>query len=297
LAEAVRQFQHDHGIDVDGVVGKQSFDFLNMSHQKRVDSLRVNMDRLRWIARDVSDDYVVVNIAGFELYYIRNHDLVWETPVMTGTVRHQTPVFTKRLKYLEFNPTWTVPRSIIGRSLLPKFRANPQYVLDNDYVLYDRQGQAVDPHSIDWQAYNISNFPYRVGQQPGEKNALGRVKFIFPNEYAIYLHDTPSRALFYRNARAFSSGCVRVKNPLKFAEMLLDDPEEWPLDQVEALVASREPQQRVFMERDVDIMLMYWTTSPTSGGQLQFHSDVYGKDLAALADLDAPQVVLDVAQQ
>ena len=254
------------------------------------------MDRLRWISRDLSDDFVVVNIAGFELYYLQDKHLVWETPVMTGTVQHQTPIFTRRLKYVEFNPTWTVPRSIIGRSLLPKFKANPQYPEDNDYVLYDQQGEAVDPHSIDWQAATLSNFPYRVVQQPGEKNALGQIKFIFPNEYAIYLHDTPSRALFSRSARAFSSGCVRVKDPLKFAEILLDDPEEWSLANVEAMIASRKPQERVFLDRDVDVMLMYWTTGPSNSGQLKFYSDVYGLDEAALAALDAPQVVLDVPQ-
>lgn len=287
LAAAVKLFQADHGIDVDGVVGAQSYAFLNMSWQARVDSLRINMDRVRWIYQDISDDAIVVNIAGFELYYLRDGEVVWETPVMTGTVAHQTPIFTKRLKYLEFNPTWTVPRSIIGRSLFPKFSTNPQYVIDNDYKLFDHKGQAVDPHSINWSAYNGRNFPYRVVQQPGDKNALGRVKFIFPNRYAIYLHDTPSRALFSRSARAFSSGCVRVKNPLEFAEVLLDDSQNWSLPQVRALVDSREPQRRVFLERDVDVMLMYWTTSPTRGGRLQFHSDVYGKDPAALAALEA----------
>jgi L,D-transpeptidase YcbB len=292
LVGAVKQFQRDHGIDVDGVVGAQSYAFLNMSWQARVDSLRINMDRVRWIYEDMSDDVIVVNIAGFELYYLRGDELLWEAPVMTGTVAHQTPIFTKRLKYLEFNPTWTVPRSIIGRSLFPKFSANPQYVIDNDYKLYDSKGQAVDPHSINWSAYNGRNFPYRVVQQPGDKNALGRVKFIFPNRYAIYLHDTPSRELFSRSARAFSSGCVRVKNPLEFAEVLLNDPENWSLQQVESLVDSRKPQHRVFLQRDVDVVLMYWTTSPTRGGRLQFHNDVYGKDPAAMAALEARPAVI-----
>lgn len=291
LVVAVKQFQLDHGIDVDGVVGAQSYAFLNMSWQNRIDSLRVNMDRVRWIYQDVSDDAIVVNIAGFELYYLRDDEVVWETPVMTGTVAHQTPIFTERLKYLEFNPTWTVPRSIIGRSLLPKFSANPQYVIDNDYTLFDSKGRSVDPHSINWPDFNGSNFPYRVVQQPGDKNALGRVKFIFPNRYAIYLHDTPSRSLFSRSARAFSSGCVRVKNPLEFAEVLLDDPDNWSLRQVQSLVDSRAPQRRVFMQRDVDVMLMYWTTSPTRGGRLQFHKDVYGKDPAALAALESRPAV------
>ncbi|MEH6607860.1 MAG: L,D-transpeptidase family protein [Halioglobus sp.] len=295
LAETVKQFQDDHGLDVDGVVGGQSYEFLNMSWAARVDSLRINMDRIRWVSQDISDDFIVVNIAGFELYYLRGGELIWETPVMTGTTEHQTPIFSERLKYLEFNPIWTVPRSIIARSLFPKFRANPQYVSDNNYILYDHKGRAVDPHKIKWSQFSAKSFPYRVVQQPGDKNALGRVKFIFPNRYAIYLHDTPSRALFSRSARAFSSGCVRVKNPLEFAEVLLNDSDTWSLAQVEALVDSREPQRRVFLDRDVDVMLMYWTTSPTRAGKLQFHRDIYGKDPAALAALDATQGVIGLA--
>ena len=287
LVEAVKQFQTDHGLDVDGIVGRQSYDFLNMSYSARVDSLRVNMDRLRWVTQDVTDDFIVVNIAGYEMYYIRGMDLIWESSVMVGTIEHQTPIFTARLKYLEFNPIWTVPRSIIGRSLLPKFKANPQYAIDNNYHLYDRAGQQVDPLALNWSSYSINNFPFRVVQQPGPHNALGRVKFIFPNRYAVYLHDTPARELFSRSARAFSSGCVRVKHPLQFAEVLLDDPDQWSLAQVRELVDSAKPQERVYLDRAVDVMLMYWTTSPTRGGKLQFHADVYGKDPATLAALNA----------
>ncbi len=292
LVTAVRQFQADHGLDIDGVVGRQSYAFLNMTYKQRVNSLRINMDRLRWIAQDVTDDFIIVNIAGFEMYYMRNQRLFWESPVMVGTIAHQTPVFTARLKYLEFNPIWTVPRSIIGRSLLPKFKTNPQYVLDNNYHLYDRSGKQVDPLKLNWASYSINNFPFSVVQQPGEKNALGRVKFIFPNRHAVYLHDTPARNLFSRSARAFSSGCVRVKHPLEFAEVLLDDSENWSLSQVQGLVTSGKPKERVYLDRDVDVMLMYWTTSPTRDGKLQFHADIYGKDPAALAALNARPRVL-----
>ena len=291
LEAAVRRFQKDNDLDVDGIVGKQSYALLNLSWADRVDALRLNMDRLRWVYRDISDDLILVNIAGFELYYIRDNALIWDSPVMTGTIQHQTPVFTEQLKYLEFNPTWTVPRSIISRSLFPKFTANPQYAVDNNYQLTDRNGQKADPLAIDWSAYNSSNFPYSVVQQPGENNALGRVKFIFPNQHAIYLHDTPSRALFSRSSRAFSAGCVRVKNPLQFAEILLDDPDKWPLQKIRDLVASDKTKERVYLPRKVDVMLMYWTASPTSDGGVQFHPDIYNKDPAMLRALNAPPPV------
>ena len=141
---------------------------------------------------------------------------------------------------------------------------------------------------MNWSSYSINNFPFRVVQQPGPHNALGRVKFIFPNRYAVYLHDTPARELFSRSARAFSSGCVRVKHPLQFAEVLLDDPDQWSLAQVRELVDSAKPQERVYLDRAVDVMLMYWTTSPAREGRLQFHADIYGKDPGALAVLNAP---------
>jgi murein L,D-transpeptidase YcbB/YkuD len=291
LEQAVRSFQQHNNLDVDGVVGSQSFALLNLSWSDRVDLLRINMDRLRWIYRDLTDNVVVVNIAGFELYYLRKGKPAWETPVMVGTIAHQTPIFTDRLRYLEFNPTWTVPRSIIRRSLFPKFRADPQAAIDGQYHLIDRTGQLTDPLQIDWSAYNGSNFPYNVVQQPGPQNALGRVKFMFPNRHAIYLHDTPSRALFSRSSRAFSAGCVRVQDPLAFAELLLDDPDKWSLQQIQDLVDSGRPVVRVNLDRPVDIMLMYWTTSPTPAGRIQFHPDVYGKDPQTLAALNAPPKV------
>jgi L,D-transpeptidase YcbB len=288
LESAVRSFQKDNNLDADGIVGRNSFALLNLSWADRVDLLRINMDRVRWVYRDLSDDVVVVNIAGFELYYLRDNQIFWETPVMVGTIAHQTPIFTERLRYLEFNPTWTVPRSIIRRSLFPKFSANPQYVIDNDYHLIDSKGQLADPLQIDWSAYSGRNFPYNVVQQPGPGNALGRVKFMFPNRHAIYLHDTPSRALFSKSSRAFSAGCVRVKNPLEFAEILLKDPGQWSLQQIEDLIESEKPIVRAQLKRPVDVMLMYWTASPTPDDGVQFHPDLYTKDPATLAALNAP---------
>jgi len=288
VQEAVRQLQRDHDLDVDGVVGKQSYQVLNLSFSDKVDRLRINMDRLRWIRQELSDDYIVVNIAGYELYYMRNRQLQWETPVMVGTIDTRTPIFQARLRYLEFNPTWNAPRSLIMRNLFPKFKANPRYAIDKGYKFYDGKGAEVEPLSIDWNAYTARTFPYRVVQMPGPANAMGRVKFMFPNSHAVYLHDTPSRQLFSRNQRAFSAGCIRVKNPLELARVLLDDPSHWSADSIQALVDSGAPQQVVRMQREVDVMLIYWTASPTSGDRIQFHHDIYQLDPAALAALDAP---------
>ena len=285
---AVLQLQRDYDLDADGVVGKQSYEVLNLSFSDKVDRLRVNLDRYRWIRQDTSDDYIVVNIAGYELYYMRNRHLQWETPVMVGTIDTRTPVFHARLRYLEFNPTWNAPRSLVERSLFPRFKANPQYALDAGYKFYDAKGVEADALSIDWNAYSARTFPYRVVQLPGPANAMGRVKFMFPNSHAVYLHDTPSRELFSRSQRAFSAGCIRVKNPLELARELLDDPVNWSANGIQSLLDSGVPKQVVRMQRDIDVLLMYWTVSPTSGGRVQFHHDVYQLDPAALAALDAP---------
>lgn len=295
LEGAVRKFQHDHSIDSDGIVGRQSFEVLNMTFQQRVDKLRINIDRIRWISQDVSNDFILVNIAGYELQYFRNRTPVWETPVMTGTISTRTPIFQKRLRYLEFNPTWTPPRSIINRSLFSKFKANPQYAIDKNYQFYNSAGTAVDPFVIEWSKYTGLNFPYKVVQMPGPYNAMGQVKFMFPNRHAVYLHDTPSKALFSRTSRAFSAGCIRVKNPLELARILLDDPENWSTEEIDALLASGKPQQVARIQRKIDVLLMYWTVSPTTSTRMQFHPDIYELDAPALAALDAPVTVVDAA--
>ena len=287
LEHAVKELQRDHDLDADGVVGKQSYTVLNLSFSDKVDRLRINMDRLRWIRQEVSDDYIVVNIAGYELYYLRNRQLEWQTPVMVGTIDTQTPIFQARLRYLEFNPTWNTPRSLIERSLFPKFKANPGYALDKGYKFYDSKGAEVSAKAIDWRRYSAQTFPYRVVQMPGPANAMGRVKFMFPNSHAVYLHDTPSRALFSRSQRAFSAGCIRVKNPLELARVLLDDPAQWSGNSIQELVDSGAPRQVVHIQREVDVLLMYWTVSPASNERIQFHHDIYALDPAALAALDA----------
>ena len=295
LERAVREFQRDHAIDSDGIVGRQSFEFLNMSFAQRVDRLRINMDRIRWISLNLSDDFIVVNIAGYELHYMRDRELFWETDVMTGTIDTRTPIFQERLRYIEFNPTWTPPRSIINRSLFAKFKANPAYAVEKNYRFYNSAGREVDPHSINWGKYTGLTLPYRVVQMPGPYNAMGQVKFMFPNRHAVYMHDTPSKALFSRTSRAFSAGCIRVKNPLELARILLDDPELWSDRKIDQLLAAGKPKQVAHLNRDIDVLLMYWTVSPTTTGRMQFHPDIYQLDDAALVALDAPMGVIDIA--
>jgi len=288
VEKAVRQFQFRNNLDVDGVVGGQSYEVLNISARERVERLRINLDRLRWVSRDVSGEFILVNVAGYELYYFRNGALLWETPVMIGTIDTPTPIFRAPLRYLEFNPTWNVPRSILERSLFDKFRANPRYAVEQRFSFYESNGAAVDPIAVRWDQYSASTFPYRAVQMPGPSNAMGRVKFMFPNSHAVYLHDTPARTLFSRSRRAFSAGCIRVKAPLELARLLLDDPVKWSTSEIQELVESGAPRQVVQIDRPVDVLLLYLTASPTPDGRIQYHHDVYQRDPAALAALQNP---------
>ena len=289
LASAVRDLQALHTLDADGVVGAATFAALNTPLSSRIDQLRLNLDRIRWVKDDIAEELVVVNIAGFELFYFRDSAIIWKTDVMVGQIRYQTPIFRNEMTYMEFNPTWTVPRSIIQRSLFSKFSANPGSVASNDYTLYDADGREVDPLALDWSLYSLQHFPFRVVQQPGPGNAMGRVKFMFPNQYAIYLHDTPARSMFSRTSRAFSAGCIRVENPLHFAELLLDDNPDWDRARIDRIVDSGE-RRVVRLGRPVDIMLMYWTASPTADGRIRFHPDIYDKDARSLRLLDETPV-------
>jgi murein L,D-transpeptidase YcbB/YkuD len=284
LLASVKRFQALHSLDIDGVVGGGSFRELNTSYADRIDQIRINLDRLRWVRETEADDMVVVNIAGFEMYYFVNGAKTWETEVMVGTTRNETPVFQSKIKYLVFNPTWTVPRSIIRKSLFRKMQKDPNYVREKNYKLYDSDGQEADPATMDWASYSPGRFPYRVVQQPGPGNALGRVKFIFPNKYAVYLHDTPSRALFERTERAFSHGCIRVQHPLHFAQLLLDDEDKWSRANIDAVIESGT-LQNVHLKEPLEVMLMYWTASPGEVDRIQFHQDVYKRDAKAIAAL------------
>ncbi len=276
LELAVRDFQKQYHLDVDGAVGPATLRELNVPFSGRVDQIRINMERTRWVADDLSPMVLVVNVAGFKLWVARDDRLIWSTDVMTGTIRTKTPVFKARMTYLVLNPTWTAPRSI-AREMLPKLKRDPTYLATNNYRLIDRQGQSVDPASLDWSTLTKRNFPYTLVQMPGENNALGQVKFMFPNKHAIYLHDTPSKHLFEKTQRAFSHGCIRVKDPLVLAEMLLNDPQSWSREQIDQVIGGGV-LKNVKLKNPVEVLIMYWTVQPGEDGDLVFLADVYDRD-------------------
>ena len=265
-----------HGIDADGKVGPRSLEELNVPVETRIDQIRANLERARWVFRDVEDTYIIVDIAGFHLDLVEDRQIVWSTNVQVGKARHATPVFKSTLKYIEFNPTWTIPPGILRNETLPAIRRDPDYLSRNNMSVVTISGKIVDPTTIDWAATAGKGFPYMIRQEPGTRNALGQVKFIFPNEYMVYLHDTPSKGLFARTERAFSHGCIRTQNPFDFAENLLDG-QGWDRARIDQVIESRKTT-RVNLEKPVTVMLLYWTADVEADGTVHFRKDVYKRD-------------------
>lgn len=281
LVAAVRGFQARHGLAADGVVGSGTLAALNVPVATRIDELRASLERARWVFYDPESEFLVVNVAGFQLYLVRRGEVVWRTRVQVGQPYRQTPIFRAEMTYLVVNPTWTVPPTVFRNDILPAVRRNPAYLASRHIDVFDSRGAAVDPATADWSGRNP---PYRLVQRPGADNALGRIKFMFPNEHSVYLHDTPSRDLFARDSRAFSSGCIRVENPMELVEQLLGGRGR---ERLEAVVASGRTQT-VFLDKPMTVMLLYWTAEVDSEGRVSFFRDVYQRDPDVIAALAQP---------
>ena len=285
LEEAVRGFQRRHGLDEDGVIGPGSLEALNVPVAARIAQIRVNLERARWVLQNLEKDFVIVNIAGFQTYLVRNGKVVWKARSIVGRDYRQTPVFRDKIRYMEFNPTWTVPPGILEKDVIPSAHKDPSYISNNDFSLIDRNGNRIDPNSIDWSSAKARGFPYSVVQSPGPQNALGLVKFMFPNSHLVYLHDTPSRGLFARSERTFSSGCVRVEDPFDFAALLLEDKPGWTREEINQVVASGETTT-VHLANPLPVLLLYWTAWAHWDGLVNFRRDIYARDGRVLDALD-----------
>lgn len=228
----------------------------------------------------------MVNVAGFRVYYLRDSELVWSARVQVGKPFRQTPIFRSTITYLVLNPTWTVPPGIFANDILPAQKRDPGYLAKRGLAVVDSEGRPVTA-PIDWASMTPRRFPYLLRQGPGPNNALGRVKFMFPNQYSVYLHDTSSQALFAKSERAFSSGCIRVENPLELARLLLEGQTGWDADAIAAAVAKGETRT-VTLQNKVPVLLTYWTAWVDRDGVLQFRGDVYDRDAKVRAALDLP---------
>jgi murein L,D-transpeptidase YcbB/YkuD len=286
LGSAVVKFQRHHGLETDGAVGKQTLAALNVDVGQRIGQLRLTLERGRWIMNELDQRFVLVNIAGFYAALVENRQYVWYTPVQVGTPYRKTPVFRGEMEYLVFNPTWVVPPGILRKDILPKLAEDPGYLQEKNFRVLDRNWNPVDASAIDWTTMSARAFPYIIEQGPGPTNALGRVKFIFPNSHFVFLHDTPSQNLFERASRSFSSGCIRVKDPLELAHLLLDDEDAWSTEQIQATLDAKTTRT-VHLREPLPVLLLYFTADfHPETGEVYFHEDVYSRDARLLNALN-----------
>jgi murein L,D-transpeptidase YcbB/YkuD len=279
LETAVLRFQYRHGLTPDGVVGKRTLAALNVPVEARIRQLRLNMERWRWYPDSFGERYVWVNIPDFKLTVMERDWAVQRMRAIVGRTKRQTPNLSGRMTYLEFNPYWNVPGKIARKDILPKIMKDPAYLIRQGFKVFDSWKQdaaALNPEGIAWNQVSKKHFPFRLRQEPSALNALGQVKFMFPNKQSVYIHDTPGKSLFQRDRRNFSSGCVRVESPLVLARYLLHG-QRWDQARLEDTLGSGE-RKTVVLKNPIPVHLVYFTAWIDESGKVNFREDVYGRD-------------------
>ena len=287
LEKAVKRFQTREELDPDGVVERSTLAELNYPVEGRIDQIRANLERMRWFLHDLPEQFVVVDIAGFSVNYYDRNQMIWQARAQVGDPYTETPCFKAKLQYMVVNPSWTVPPGVAKRVFLPMMRENPDNLNQTDLKIIDRKGKFVNPDNINWERYAKRAFPYRFYQQPGPTNPLGQIKFICPNPFYVYLHDTPEIENFTKSWRAFSAGCIRVEKPMEFAMQLLGDNSKWSLEKLKKLVESGKTRT-IFLPRKIPVMFLYITVLAEQNGMTYFRDDLYGRDEAIIDGLNSP---------
>ncbi len=277
LLAAVQAFQSDHGLAADGVAGQGTITELNRSASDRLKSVYVALERERWLPRERGERHILVNQADFSAKIVDDGSVTFETRAVIGKNTHdrRSPEFSDEMEHMVINPSWYVPRSIITKEYLPKLKSNPNAV--GHIQITDRSGRQINRGAVDFNQFNARNFPFAMRQPPSKSNALGLVKFMFPNQYNIYLHDTPHKNLFAREVRAFSHGCIRLADPFEFAYALLAKQEEDPKAFFHRVLATGK-ETTVPLEQHVPVHLIYRTAYIGPKGQVQYRRDVYERD-------------------
>lgn len=282
LEQAVKVFQDRHGLEVDGIVGKRTIEAFDVSVAKRIRQILINMERWRWTERELGSKYVLVDIAGFGLQGVVDDTVQLEMRVIVGKQHHESPVFSDTIKYIDFNPYWNITPDIASNEMLAKLRTDSNY-LDTKHIRLFSSWQAdsieLVPQDIDWSQVSEKQIRrYKLRQEPGPWNALGVVKFVFPNKYSVYIHDTPGRDLFDKTDRAFSHGCIRISEPKQLAEFLLADSDvRWTQEMIGEVIDTAE-RKVVRLQRPIPVHLVYQTAWVDKNGAMHFSKDLYGRD-------------------
>ena len=285
MERAVKRMQFRHGLAADGVVGESTLAALNVPAEQRVTQIALNLERRRWMPDDLGQRHLLVNLADFTLKVVDEPKTIIDMRVVIGRTHHATPIFSHKMHYLVINPYWHVPPSIAEDELLPKIKKDVGYLAKKNFtVLSDWSSSAavVDPATIDWSQYSSNNFPFKLRQGSGDGNALGRLKFMLPNHFDVYLHDTPAKALFAKAQRSFSHGCIRVENAIGLAEVVLAPTSEWTIDEIKTAIDSEE-RTIVRLVEPLPVHITYLTSWVNKDGTVHFRNDIYKRD-ARLAD-------------
>ncbi|MCB2146013.1 MAG: L,D-transpeptidase family protein [Deltaproteobacteria bacterium] len=288
LASAVKRFQQRNGLNADGIVGRDTIGMLNVPVDQRIRQVELNLERWRWLPHDLGARYILVNTADFTLKTVENGQVGLQMRVVVGRPARRSPVFSANMTYLVVNPYWNVPTIIAIEDILPELQKDVAYLAQRGIRVFrnwEVDAPEVDPAAVDWRAYHANRFPFRLRQDPGPYNALGHLKFMFPNQFAVYLHDTPNRSLFKRIQRDFSSGCIRVEAPVALANFALAGDERWTPNALTDAIETGNTRT-ILLKHPVPVHLLYMTAWADETGEIQFRSDIYDRDRDLLKALN-----------
>jgi len=281
LEEAVIRFQARHGLVAKGVIGPNTMGAINVSVEKRIEQIRLNLDRIKWLNERRSDRHIMINIPAFTLFFEEDNKLRQQMKVITGTRKNPTPVFSDTVEIIVLNPHWNVPKSIIQNELIPEILENPNAMTKQGIEIragWAKDAPLVSVDSVDWTQYRYSkSMPYRFAQVPGYKNALGKVKFLFPNKFSVYMHDTPTKHLFDKNVRAFSHGCIRLAQPRELLKTFSTFNENVDFEKSQEKLKGKK-KGYLRLDNQVPVDVIYLTSYVDYDGVLQFRNDIYGYD-------------------
>ncbi|MBT3178182.1 MAG: L,D-transpeptidase family protein [Desulfobacula sp.] len=283
----IKQFQGRHGLNSDGWIGDNTIKMLNMSISDRINVIKVNLERLKWMPDDYGETYILVNLSDYMLSLYKGNRLAAQHKVIIGKSYRKTPIFSDKMTYLVFNPTWTVPPTILKNDIIPAVRKDKDYLKKKNIRIFKvntLNAGEVASEDLDWENLSGKNFPYTLVQIPGPSNSLGQIKFMFPNKYNIYIHDTPDKQLFQKEEKNFSSGCIRVEGPVKLAEIILKDLPEWNREKIDSIIATNK-ETTIRLPKPIAVHILYWTSWVDDNGVIQFRKDIYSRDVAVLEGL------------
>jgi len=287
LMLAISEFQTRHGLDADGVLGKQTVSALNIPVWKRIQQLELNLARAQSLPDISTGRHLLVNIPAYKLYLYDDQQLTYQSNVVVGKKKHKTPLISSQLTKIDLSPYWNVPKSITHNEIIPALQRDPNYLAKNNMELLStdsNQARIINPNTIDWFNIDQADINFRVRQEPGNRNSLGNIKFIFPNPHSVYLHDTPSRRLFALPLRAFSHGCIRLEDPFGLAETLLSNDFGW--SKYDLLDLSKQSKSKTLsLGESVPIHITYMTAWADEQGIVNFRPDIYNRDTQVLASL------------